>query len=97
MQKIKVNLVVALFLVLTACSKSPMQWLHSDTRANHLNNAFWTKEQEGNTPLWQDATRYCKDHPEKVNCGAVNDVVMLQTNNTQLAPDGSGHEIWTPQ
>lgn len=97
MRRIKVNVVIAFFLVITACSKTPMQWLESNTRASHLTTVFWTKELEENTPLWQEALHYCEHHLEKVNCGAVNDAMLLQTNNTQLALDGSGHEIWTPQ
>lgn len=97
-QPLKKALAISAVFLLTACSdKTPMQWLQSDTKAEHLNSAFWTKEYEGKTPLWRDAVNYCKTQQAKVNCGAVNEVVMLQTNNTELAPKGSGHEIWEPK
>jgi hypothetical protein len=97
MHKFRQSLMITLALCLAACSKSPMQWLASDQRVEHLTTAFWAKEFEGKTKLWQDAMNYCQKHTEKINCGPVVEVSLLLNNNTELAKPGSGHEIREPK
>ncbi len=66
------------FLLLTGCSKTPLDKVKSHTFYPELNNAFWSKEADKKSPLWQDALTYCGAHTGKPNCGSVISVFMMK-------------------
>lgn len=84
-------------LVLAGCEKTPMQKLASDQVYSDMNNAFWAKEQEKKTQLWEQAVEYCKQNSEKPNCQPVNQVLVI-TNGTTTAPaiGHSGNSLSSP-
>ncbi len=73
-------------LILSGCSKSPMDKLASDNRYPDMNNIFWGKEQDNKTQLWQEALAYCNKNPEKPNCKSIILVSTISNGSTTLVP-----------
>lgn len=93
----KIFTVTAAMLLLSACAKSPTEKLRSSELYADLNPAFWAKEHEAKTPLWEEGTTYCQDHSEKPNCAALMQVFMISNGATEMPAYGtSGHPLKTP-
>lgn len=89
MFKTTIAVSVVIFFFLAGCSQSPMEKLASDTKDERMTSVFLVKEKEGNTPLWQEAYAYCKEHSEKVNCGALILSNIISNGSTKMK--GYGH------
>lgn len=84
-------------LLLSACSKTPLQKLASDHLYPDLNSAYWAKEQSNKTSLWTEAVAYCQQNKEKPNCSAVMEVYVITNGSTEAPAIGhSGHPIHVP-
>jgi hypothetical protein len=89
-------LIMTLGLFLTACDKSPMQKLESDTVYSDMNTAFWSDQHHADTALWKDAVAYCKAHEKKPNCLPIFNILLFTNNDSHFSSD-KGHKIWQPK
>ena len=84
----KLLLVLCAATLLTACSKTPMEKLQSDTPYPDLNEKFWItqfNDREKN-PLWREALGYCMENGYKPNCAPVGKVFMCGGDCLRKAP-----------
>ena len=84
-------------VLLSACSKTPLQQLASNHLYPSLNASYWAKEQQQKTALWINAVVYCKQNSEKPNCSAVIELYVITNGATQASAIGhSGQTINIP-
>lgn len=89
--------ILLLPFVLTACSKSPMDALKSNSNQAGLNPPFWHKVRTENPALWKEAVNYCKKHGEKPNCGEVMEIYIIMNGSTTPPPaDDTANRIKLP-
>lgn len=83
---------IALFALVGCGEQTPLEKLRQDIIHEEFNTAFWSKEREAKTPLWQAGLEYCKAHEEKLNCGDLMMVYRLSNGSTKLPGYGNSGE-----
>lgn len=98
MRKVLTSWIAIMMIGISGCSQqTPMQKLKSDVRYDDMNNAYWIKQQDVHTSLWNAATVYCHQHTEKPNCESVIEIFVISNGSTKVPAYGSsGHSLSTP-
>ena len=99
MKLMKLLLIIAhslFFMFMAGCKPmTVLEKLQSEQRYDELNNAFWVKEFKQHSPIWQEATAYCSEHTEKINCGPVMLVSILSHGSRVVPAYGSSGQYLT--
>lgn len=73
-------------ILLTGCSKSPLEQLKSNSNQAGLNPPFWHEVRVKHPALWKKAVNYCKKYGEKPNCGEVMEIYIIMNGSTTPPP-----------
>lgn len=71
LSKFKASVAGLAVFLLSGCSQSPMAALKSSTINSHYDGAYWSKERDAKSAIWQEALTYCRANPSQINCHPV--------------------------
>lgn len=89
-------LLVSSVIILTACSKSPLEKLKSDRVYPDMTRAYWSNQETAHPELWKQAREYCVDNSNKPNCSSVIFNSMVDNMDTKITNDKFGQDPLTP-